>query len=470
VTRHVRGKNPKIVIDSSSVALKGQSLVVGVKLSCETARCSGSIQLSSTTTINVLEKVRLGKKAVEKTVSKTETVLLAKAVYELARGTSGTFDLTPTANGETVLARVHTRSPLRGVLVATVKRGSTVSKRVSVTSTAMKQASLADHLGQLSRGADVAHSIRSDVRDGSARQGTTAVAARKSQSSTNSSAIAAPLLSDTSATVGTYSYNGDGLRISKTTSAGTESFDWNTTTGTPELLADGSTSFIYGPYGLPVEQLGSSDSPMYFLHDSLGSTRGLLDSSGGLAATFAYSPFGSLTSSTGSATTPILFAGGYYDSESGLYYLINRYYDPATAQFLVVDPLVQVTNQPYTYAGSDFINASDPLGLWDLLTILTALPQLAAVPILSGESVYDCATRGFLSEACARSQQLPYDASVQGLEDLIPIPTLVLPKPLNQRNNNQLLYGAGQASLSDEVLPVCPLTNPVSARLQAYSA
>jgi len=43
--------------------------------------------------------------------------------------------------------------------------------------------------------------------------------------------------------------------------------------------------------------------------------------------------------------------------------LVGRYYDPATGQFLSVDPMVDETGQPYAYAGDDPVNASDPSGL-----------------------------------------------------------------------------------------------------------
>ena len=70
-----------------------------------------------------------------------------------------------------------------------------------------------------------------------------------------------------------------------------------------------------------------------------------------------------MTSESGSVTTPIGFAGAYTDANSGLLYLINRYYDPATGQFLTVDPGVAVTGQPYAYAGGDPVNQDDPTGL-----------------------------------------------------------------------------------------------------------
>jgi hypothetical protein len=43
--------------------------------------------------------------------------------------------------------------------------------------------------------------------------------------------------------------------------------------------------------------------------------------------------------------------------------LVGRYYDPATDQFMSVDPLVMVTGQPFAFTGDDPINETDPLGL-----------------------------------------------------------------------------------------------------------
>jgi len=43
--------------------------------------------------------------------------------------------------------------------------------------------------------------------------------------------------------------------------------------------------------------------------------------------------------------------------------VVNRYYDPATGQFVSVDPDVSETGQPYAYTGDNPINGTDPLGL-----------------------------------------------------------------------------------------------------------
>jgi hypothetical protein len=41
---------------------------------------------------------------------------------------------------------------------------------------------------------------------------------------------------------------------------------------------------------------------------------------------------------------------------------VNRYYDPATDQFLSVDPKVSETGQPYAYTDDDPVNGTDPNG------------------------------------------------------------------------------------------------------------
>jgi RHS repeat-associated protein len=95
----------------------------------------------------------------------------------------------------------------------------------------------------------------------------------------------------------------------------------------------------------------------------LGSIRALSDGSGAVVRTADYDAYGQVVSTSGSTSTPFGYAGEYTDAESGFLYLRARYYDPATQQFLTVDPLLAATAQAYTYAGGSPLNFTDPAGL-----------------------------------------------------------------------------------------------------------
>ena len=168
-------------------------------------------------------------------------------------------------------------------------------------------------------------------------------------------------------TAATYTYNGDGLRMTKqvTTPAGgvvTSNFTWDTVAPVPLVLSDTTNTYIYGPAGRPVEQINAA-TPLFLHQDQLGSTRLLTDLTGGIVAAYSYTPYGKPTAVTGSATTPLGFAGQYTDAETGLIYMRARYYDPTTAQFITVDPAFTTTLAPYSYANDNPINMVDPLGL-----------------------------------------------------------------------------------------------------------
>ncbi len=171
-----------------------------------------------------------------------------------------------------------------------------------------------------------------------------------------------------SATVGmttaSYSYDGDGLRQSKTVSGATTQEVWDTAERLPLLVHDESMTYVTGPDGLPLEAM-SGTTVQYLLHDQLGSTRGVLDSSGALVGSQTYDSYGNLKNRTGRITTPFGFAGQYTDAETEFQYLRARYYDPATSQFLTRDPLVSITGHPYAYVGDNPLTYVDWWGLYD---------------------------------------------------------------------------------------------------------
>jgi RHS repeat-associated protein len=161
----------------------------------------------------------------------------------------------------------------------------------------------------------------------------------------------------------TYAYNGDGLRVSKTVDGTTTEFVWNEATNTPELLQDRSTYYIYGPEGVPIEQI-TDETPAYLHQDQQGSTRLITDADGNAVGRYDYDAWGAIASHTGTVTTNLQFDGQYADAETGFLYLRARYYDPSTGQFLTRDPAASDTRSAYGYADDDPTDLSDPSGFW----------------------------------------------------------------------------------------------------------
>jgi RHS repeat-associated protein len=128
-------------------------------------------------------------------------------------------------------------------------------------------------------------------------------------------------------------------------------------------VVQGSGILIYGPGGLPVEQVSSGGTVTYMHHDQRGSTRLLTGSPGTVTGCTTFDAYGNKTGSTGTATTPLGYDGQYTSTDTGLIYLRARVYNPATAQFLSHDPLVSLTREPYAYGDDNPVNLGDPTGL-----------------------------------------------------------------------------------------------------------
>ncbi len=188
-----------------------------------------------------------------------------------------------------------------------------------------------------------------------------------------------------------YAYNGSDLRTSQTISGITSYFTWDEGEETPLLLSDGTNSYIYGPGGLPVEQINySTGAVLYLHHDQQGSTRLITGLTGKVEGKCSYSAYGTPTCE-GSATTPLGYDGQYTSSDTGLVYLRNRVYDPSTAQFLSRDPLTDLTWEPYSYAFDNSVNNVDPSGL-EAIPFPVEGPEAAAC--LTPEAIGPCVVVG----------------------------------------------------------------------------
>ena len=137
-----------------------------------------------------------------------------------------------------------------------------------------------------------------------------------------------------------------------------------------------------------------------------------MDGSGTRVVEYTYDAWGKLISTTGTlastlgANNPFRYRGYYYDTETGLYYLTTRYYDPEVCRFISAD-VYMTTGQGvlggnmFAYCGNNPVNRIDTDGDF-FNTIIGGLIGGIVGGItasIQGESFWEGAASGAVSGA-----------------------------------------------------------------------
>jgi RHS repeat-associated protein len=172
-----------------------------------------------------------------------------------------------------------------------------------------------------------------------------------------------------SATVGgvvsSFTYDALGRRVAQTAGSLTTQYVYDLLNVAQEQFSTGGVGDMLPGLGLDqnfsrVDSSGTSA----VLPDMLGSTLGLVNSSGTIGTGYAYGPFGQTTTNGTTSTNPFEYTGREMDS-TGLYFLRARYYNPVLQRFISQDPIGLSGGQInlYAYAFNSPSNFGDPLGL-----------------------------------------------------------------------------------------------------------
>ena len=207
-----------------------------------------------------------------------------------------------------------------------------------------------------------------------------------------------------------YKYNADGIRTSKTVNGTKTEFFLNGSQILAQKTGDATMLFFYDSTGKRVG-FANGDTLYYYLYNVQGDVIAIMRAATGqVVARYSYDAWGKCTVTNASGYTvgeknPFRYRGYYYDTETGLYYLNSRYYNPEFGRFINADT-TDVLSLPYyhpvqynlfSYCNNNPVNDSDNDGQLSWLakiaigvaaiavgvgvTILTggaALPALAA--------------------------------------------------------------------------------------------
>ena len=190
----------------------------------------------------------------------------------------------------------------------------------------------------------------------------------------------------------TYTYNNDGYRTSKTVDGTTTDY---TLEGSKVLIEKTGSDYVWYYYdaaGAPVAMATGSGPDLYLYRKNLqGDVTGIYSgSTGTLLVSYVYDAWGKVTATNVANTTesatvlarnPYLYRGYRYDSETGLYYLNSRYYDPETGRFINADGFVstgqgQLSANMFAYCENNPVNRKDNNGSWGITLGLMAIGGL----------------------------------------------------------------------------------------------
>jgi len=156
-------------------------------------------------------------------------------------------------------------------------------------------------------------------------------------------------------------------------------------------VADKEMYFNYDASGVPVSIVYNGTS-YYYVTNLQGDVVGIVNQSGNQLVAYTYDAWGNVLTTTGSSAgslgkyNPLRYRGYVYDTETKLYYLQSRYYNPEWGRFINADAFAAtgqglLGNNMFAYCNNNPVNYSDPTGNlpWHIIIAALAGGSLGAI-------------------------------------------------------------------------------------------
>ena len=181
-----------------------------------------------------------------------------------------------------------------------------------------------------------------------------------------------------------YKYDSNGVRTSKTVNGVEYTYEYLNGKLMHETRGEKVFDYCYDAngqlYAVSYKANSSTDAvTYYYAHNWRGDITSIYDGDGNMVAKYEYDDWGNVLTVTDASNSeitnpahianlnPFRYRSYYYDSESGLYYLMSRYYDPVTHRFVNADGYFQsgdniLDTNMNAYCRNNPIMNSDPTG------------------------------------------------------------------------------------------------------------
>ena len=167
-----------------------------------------------------------------------------------------------------------------------------------------------------------------------------------------------------------YGYDSDGKRITKTVNGTTYNYHYLGDQLVELTWGGNKLHFTYDSTG-PLS-VNCNGTEYFYVKNAQGDVTGMVNASGTRVVTYTFDAWGNPLATTGSLATtlgaqnPLRYRGYVYDTETGLYYLQSRYYNPTWGRFINADSLIDNrgvhTQNVFAYCGNNPVENIDDNG------------------------------------------------------------------------------------------------------------
>ena len=202
----------------------------------------------------------------------------------------------------------------------------------------------------------------------------------------------------------TFTYDSEGIRTGKSDGTNTTKYLLNGTQILAQKTGSTTLSFFYDQQGNRVGMADGKNNFYYYIYNVQGDVIALADASTGkLAVTYTYDAWGKLvelkdtTANSVGTLNPFRYRGYYYDTETSLYYLQTRYYDPEVGRFINADAFAStdisgaLSANMFAYCENNPVMRHDPNGEWAQILVGAAIGVLeqfvsdVAIAVITGQ-------------------------------------------------------------------------------------
>ena len=181
----------------------------------------------------------------------------------------------------------------------------------------------------------------------------------------------------------TYKYNIKGLRTRKYNSDYTYYYYYDDNNNLIAMMQGGVVAYFYYDSNNSVTAMSINDTMYYYIKNLQGDITKIVNHQGKVMVEYTYDAWGNILKEKSNVSpsyatvkefNPFRYRGYVYDTDTGLYYLQSRYYDPKTGRFINADDTAYVdtnsgtplSTNMFAYCENNTIRGYDPSGYYNI--------------------------------------------------------------------------------------------------------